>query len=97
MTDADVGQFLNQWNKIEAMIHGHQKRKHGEYSSNLYSSLKMISEKEPHLKPLLNSLNKWRLLRNEIVHNYGKNGINVSKLKMDDLNVLIPKLEKALR
>jgi len=97
LTDADIGQFLNQWNKIEKMILDYLKKRHGEYSSNLYTSMRRLSEKEPQLKPILNDLNTWRKLRNRIVHDRDNVGINVSRLELNNLDALMSKLEKALR
>lgn len=96
MTDTDVGQFLNQWNKIETMVQDYLKRKHGEYSSNIYTSMKRLSEKEPQLKSVLNDLNAWRKLRNQIVHDHDNAGINISKLDLNSFDDLVSKLEKTL-
>jgi len=96
LQDEDVGQFLNRWNKIEMMVQDYLKKEYGEYSSNLYTSMRRLSEKEPQLKSVLNDLNAWRKLRNQIVHDRDNVGINISKLELNNLDDLMLKLKKTL-
>ena len=97
LKDEDIGQFLHQWNSIERTLLDYLKDKYGEYSMNLSTTMRMILERQPDLRPLFREVDGWRKVRNGIVHESDDVRLKLTKHELMSIDEVLNKLKAALR